>query len=172
MMNKILLLAFAAVVLISCGQPSPETNFDKFGVSFTCPKGWSITEEEDFDGEGYYLSIEKDGFTSSGIVTVTWVNGILDLSDWLDVFKEELKNNIVYKNSDLAFEAAVNNDYNSINSLASKFTATILGVKHQGIIHLFNYGDRTVAVLKQEALEDKAKNKLGFGIIEHSFKVK
>lgn len=102
---KYLLISFLTITILTGCQESPETKFEKNGISFTCPTGWKITEEENLDNQGYYLSIEKDGFNSSGLLTVSWVNDILDLNEWLEALMDGLKNDIIYKNSNLKFES-------------------------------------------------------------------
>lgn len=168
-MRNILFAIFFLSVLFSCTEV-PETKFEKDGISLTCPKGWKITEEENID-EGYYLSIEKAGFGSSGLVTIIWINNRLDLSEWLNIYKDELSNNIVYKNSNLMFGENHKNEFNKVSSVAVEFTASIIGSKHEGIIQAFYGKDKTICVLKQEAIEDKSKNKNGFEMIEQSFKI-
>ncbi len=155
-------------MLTSC-QESPEFKFEKNGVSFTSPSGWAITEEESFEDGSYYLSIEKDGFDSSGIITITWVSDSLSLDDSIEIHKDELKSNIIYKNANLTFEPILNNKFNKISSHSSRFKFKLLGLKHEGILHSFHGGNRTYIILKQEAVEDKIKNKLGFKTIEESF---
>ena len=102
---KYLLISFLTITILTGCQESPETKFEKNGISFTCPTGWKITEEENLDNQGYYLSIEKDGFNSSGLLTVSWVNDSLDLNEWLEALMDGLKNDIIYKNSNLKFES-------------------------------------------------------------------
>ena len=64
---KILLISLSVLFLVaSCQNQSEEKKFKKQGVSFTIPAGWKSVDEEDF-GDGYSLSIEKEGFESSGM---------------------------------------------------------------------------------------------------------
>ena len=77
---KKLTLCFTAVLIFTLSaHHSVAQTFNKQAVSFTIPEGWTLTEEEDFDGKGYYLSIEKDGELSSGLVTISWLNDSADL---------------------------------------------------------------------------------------------
>lgn len=62
------------VEIAGCANQKPRENFFKDGVSFTCPSNWSVTEQEDLDGVGYYLSVEKTGLNASGLLTITWIN--------------------------------------------------------------------------------------------------
>jgi len=43
-----------------------------------CPEGWYISEEEEFEEGAFYLSVEKDGFDSSGIITITRFDDYID----------------------------------------------------------------------------------------------
>lgn len=158
------------VVLISC-QESPETKFEKDGIRFVCPTGWKITEEQSIETGGYYLAIEKDGFNSSGILSVSWINTELDFTEWINIYKDELKDNIIYKNADLTFGKTYPAEFNTMRSTAIDFTANIVGLKHEGTILIFYENGKTFAVLKQQAVEDKVKNEKGFEAIEKSFSV-
>ena len=165
-----IILLFLISSLISCAE-SPKFAFEKNGVSFTSPSGWSIIGEENFEDEGYYLSIEKDGFDSSGIMTISWINDLLDLDEYIKIHIDELKSNIIYKNSNLIFEPILDNEFNRINTRSSSYEFKLLGLKHKGIIHSFYGKNRTYLILKQEALEYTFKNKQGFNIMEESFMI-
>ena len=171
MKTPLILIAFIFLFLTSCSESKP-AKFERDGVSMTSPTGWEITDQENIDDQGYYLSIEKVGFDSSGIVTMTWINGEIDLGEWAYLFQEELVNNIVYRNSNIHFEDAVDNTYNDIDTSSIRFTASILGLDHEGDIHFFYKGDKTFAILIQEAMEDNMTNKPSFDLLEKSFRVK
>lgn len=158
------------VVLISC-QESPERKFEKDGITFVCPKGWKITEEQYIETGGYYLVVEKDGFNASGIVSISWINTEFDFNEWITIYKDELQDNIIYKNSDLTFGKTYPAEFNGVPATAIDFTANIVGLKHQGTILIFYESGKTFAVLKQQAVEDTINNEKGFETIENSFRV-
>lgn len=158
--------------LCSCSNPSPETKFDKGGVSFTCPQGWKIVDETNLDGAGYYMSIEKDGLNSSGLLSVSWVNDSIDLVYYMDIFKDELRNNFIYKNGNLKIQDLFETKFNGIDAIATNFTSTVLGLEHEGVIYCMYGSGKTIGLIKQQALEDSNVNKKGFGILEGSFLVK
>jgi len=168
-MKYILSSLFFFIVLISCND-TPEYKFNNNGVALTSPKGWSIVDEEGFD-TGYYLCIEKDGFNSSGVISFSWVNDSLNIEDYIENYKTEIKNNIVYKNSNLVFEPIIKNKFNNIESYSTKFKFSLLNLDHEGIIHSFIKEGKTYIIFKQEAIEDKNKNRLGFKEIEESFRI-
>lgn len=170
-MKNLLILLLVVFASISC-QETPETKFKKDGVSFIVPKGWEITDEENFYDEGYYLAIEKDGLSSSGLITVTWVNGEFELNEWIEEHKVEIKNSNFGENSDVVFGDTYESKFNSFNALSMSYTFTSFGLKHDGIIHVFHEKEKTFSLLIQEATEDKSKNKGGFEFIEKSFRIK
>jgi len=81
MKKPLILIASIFLFITSCSESKP-AKFERDGVLITSPTGWEITDQESIDDQGYYLSIEKDGFDSSGIVTMTWINGEIDLGEW------------------------------------------------------------------------------------------
>lgn len=169
-MKNLLILLLIILTCISC-QETPEEKFEKNGVSLISPKGWEITDRENLDNQGYYLSIEKDGINSSGIITLSWVNFELEIIEWINVHKDEMRNNFIYKNSNLVFKDIYENKFNQLNTTSIEFTVSILGIKHQGIIHFFHEKGKTFSLLIQEAIEDKKKNRNGFELIEQSFSI-
>ncbi|MDF4204879.1 hypothetical protein PXD56_18060 [Maribacter sp. SA7] len=170
MKTPLLVFASIFIFLTSCSESKP-ANFERDGVVMTSPAGWGITDQENIDDQGYYLSIEKDGFDSSGIITMTWLNGEIDLNEWILIYQDELVNNIIYKNSNLDFTDPSDDHYNDIDTTSIQFTASILGLGHEGVIHFFHKGDKTFALLKQQAVEDNLVNKPGFDLIEESFRI-
>ena len=58
-----------------------------------------------------------------------------------------------------------------MNTTSINFTDSLLGLKHEGIIHIFYEKEKTFSIFIQGAIEDKVKNKDGFKLIERSFKV-
>ena len=166
---KSLIIVFLIVVASGCGTQTPGGNFLRDGVSFAYPSGWSITEQEDLDGAGYYLSVEKSGFDASGLVTLTWINGILDLLEYLEIIQEEYKNQKLLNG--LEFQSVRDNSFNGIQSISCDFKFNTLGVKHSGVIYVFVKGENTYSIIKQGAIEDITKNKIGFELIEGTFKV-
>lgn len=166
-MKMILSLTLMLFALTSCNEPI-ETKFEHDGVSLISPTDWKITDEENFDNEGYYLAIEKEGLNSSGLLTITWLNNEVELNDWRSLIIGELKKSTPFENSDLAFGSSYESKYNGIKSISTDFSVTILNLKHSGVIHVFNKANKTFGVVKQEADEDNSENKKGFELIEKS----
>lgn len=166
--TRIRVLLFCFVLILAGCKEAPETKFEKDGISVTCPKGWEVTGEENLDG-GYYVAIEKVGLNSSGLINLTWIYGEIGLEEWLEMYKEEFRNNIIYKNTNLAFGEPYPGTFNTFDCVTMDFNVSVLGVKHEGFIHVFYGENKTVAVVTQEALEDQSENKEGFETFESSF---
>ncbi len=54
--------------LLACNSNTPGGKFAKDNITFKYPPGWHITKEDDLDGMGYYISLEKAGFDESGLL--------------------------------------------------------------------------------------------------------
>ena len=119
------IIVFSLITFSAYGQ-SQEAQFEKFGVKFTCPEGWKITEEEKVEEKGYYLTVEKDGFDSSGLVTLTWIEDSLDLEEMIDLFQKELKVNIIYQSTDLKFDQIQKTTFNKLPALAADYKFSLM----------------------------------------------
>lgn len=169
-MKNLLLVLLPLSLLFSCSAPpSKEAKFEKSGVSFTCPAGWKITEEDSLDGDGYYLACEKDGLVSSGLFTLTWVNDTVELEEMMKIYQDELKNNVIFKNTNISFSASTDGKYNNYEAIRSTYNLTLLGDKTEGIMYCFYGNGKTIGLVKQQSLEDDSKNKEGFETIETTF---
>lgn len=161
-------MSIAVFLLASCGESS-ERSFSRDGISFICPKGWTITDEDSLDGQGYYLSMEKDGLDASGLLTVSWVRNDIEPEEYLEIYKVMMSNNIIYKNAGVTFGDKFEGSFNGVNSTAIRFNVSFLSVAHEGIIHIFTGGGKTISILRQEASEDADENQPGFASMEKSF---
>ena len=157
------------IIACSCGTDKKGGNFLKDGVSFTYPSGWSITSQSDLANEGFFLTVEKEGFTASASLSLTLIKGKLDASRYLEILKEEYGKQKVF--DDLKFQSVRDNNFNGVEAVSSDYTFNTLGVKHKGIVYVFYKGENTYAVIKQEALKDVSGNKEGFDTIESTFKL-
>ena len=166
-MKKVILILLTLSFLYSC-EETPESTFEKDGVYLLSPKGWSISEQEDL-GPGYYLAIEKDGFSSSGIMIVMWFEGVLNRTDLINNFMDELRNQWML--SDISSRAIINNKFNSISSLSLQYQGNVFGMLHEGVSHSFHINGKTFYIAKQGAVEDRDINEKGFDLIEKSFRV-
>ncbi len=171
-MKKLLFLLGVCLTLAGCSpSPSPETHFSRDGITFTCPNGWQIKDEENLDGLGYSLSVEKDGFSSSGLIMVNWINIPMDEEMYMETYREELGNNVIYKNAGMAFTDNVPGEYAGHPTLTCTYTASIMGVDHRGTLHILTTEDKTITLCIQEATEDIEKNAVGFEKVETTFKI-
>lgn len=170
-MKSLLFIGLLALLMASCKENKPEQIFSDDGVSFTYPGNWIISEQEVFENGVHYMAIEKDGFSSSGIVSLSWSNDSLDLMNWLNLIESSMLEETVYQNSGIKFVGPIVMEYNKNSTISKTFTMSVLTVKHQGVIHIFHVNGKTISVFRQEAIEDIEKNREGFELIEKSFDV-
>lgn len=156
-------------VLVSCHR-SPESKFERDGISVICPAGWKMKPEE-IDKSGFHLVMEKEGIDASGLIAITWVSGEVELNEWMSIYKNELQDNIVYKNSNLSFGNPVESKFAGIKTTAVTYTLSLLGHEFEGSIYFFHARRKSFAILKQQASKDKIKNDNEFQLIERSFKI-
>lgn len=167
-MKAYLLIVFISFSIFSCKEKQPQA-FNKDGVSFICPEDWKITDEENFDDLGYYVSIEKNGVDASGLAIFVWIKDSLDLDEHIIENQIALNEDEVYKNTNLTFEPLKHNTYNGRPSRSSHYTFNTMGIKHQGTMQAFYGANRTYYVLQQGAFEDLKENNTGFVTLETSF---
>src|SRR6218665_586737 len=117
------LLAVLFFFISSCGSPKKDWKFTKADVSFTGPGDWKITDKDNLDGAGYYVSIEKTGLESSGLYVLTWVNQILDSQEYLEELQDGFESRKELEN--VVFETVRNTDYNGIPAISSNFSFTL-----------------------------------------------
>jgi hypothetical protein len=165
--SMLVLLLFVAV---SCKE-SPQKQYAKDGVSFTCPKGWKIDKYRKMENGAHLLTIVKGGFSSSGLININWINSEVEPGAWLDAYQKELRKNVIYKNSNLKFGPKHSGQFSYFQTNAIDFEVKLLGIKYYGIIQEFVTKNKSFAILKQQALKDTAENRPGFKTIEASFAV-
>jgi hypothetical protein len=165
-MKRLLLLV--PVLMLLSFAPVEGGRFDKSGVSFNVPEGWKITEEEDLEGKGYYLSCEKEGANSSGLVTVSWVNDITDLTETAGQYAAAVKENFILKKAEPKLKPVASTSFNGMTAASIDYTLVMETVPHEGHIYCFHGKGKTITVMVQEAVEDKAVNKAGIQEITRS----
>jgi hypothetical protein len=156
------------VICFSCAEQK-STNVDVYGVSFTCPSGWKVSETEDY-GTAKYISIEKKGVNSSGLVTMSFTEEDYELEEYLQLFQESFLEQKVLKN--LVFQKANEANYGKYKGIVSNFTFETMSIKHVGKMCIFQKNGITMCLVNQEAVEDHKQNLLGFETIEESFNIK
>lgn len=165
----ILTLLFFTGVLHS--EETKVNTFSEDGVSFNYPSDWEITEEENLNDIGYYLALEKKGYDSSGMVILLWFIGEDDLQESLNIYKESLQEQLVLKLGGIKFTEHYDNQFSGINTIATDYSFSTLGVKHQGSLQAFIKNNKTFTVVMQQAIAEKSENSPGFTMFEQSFKV-
>jgi hypothetical protein len=144
--------------------------FENNVFSFNFSDDWKITDTEKIEEGVYYMAVEKNGFDSSGLMTIVSFEELIDLDESIILNIEELQSNVVLRN--FKFEPIKNDQFNGIASRSARFVFNTLGIKHEGFVCAFSSDNNSVVIIKQEALEDKKINQEGFETIEKSFEIK
>ena len=152
------------IICFSCAEQK-STHVDIYGVSFHCPSGWKVTETEDY-GSAKFLSIEKKGFTSSGLVTMNFTEEDFELDEYLQLMQESFLDQQVFKN--LVFQQTMETYYGKYKGIVSSFTMDVISIKHTGKMYVFHENGITMALVQQEAIEDHKENLQGFETIQES----
>jgi len=148
-------------IFVSC-QNTPESKYRDHQVAFTVAESWTVTEEEDLGEGAYYISIEKEGITSSGLIALTWLSDSIELDLWLDQYKIGFREQKEFRNSGLEFSSYKEVKYNNHEARSFSYTASVMDVDISGIIVAFHHNGRTYSILNQGADEDEEKNRQGF----------
>ena len=152
------------VICFSCAEQK-DTHVDIYGISLICPSGWKVVETEDYES-AWYISIEKKGFSSSGMVLIFFTEEDYDLDEYLQLFQESFIDQKVLKN--LVFQKANEACYGQYKGIVSAYTFVTLSVKHEGKMYVFHENGITMCIVHQGAVEDRGENLRGFETIRES----
>jgi hypothetical protein len=158
--------ATLALLMTSCW---PGQTYDKNGISFDYPGGWSITDDEFTNNRGY-LSLKKEGSDPAATITFGWMVSDANIgADMMihNIFKEMQATETF---TEFESEPAVDVPYGEYPARAVAYTATIDGVACVGNIWVFSAEGRVVNVALREGA-DKA-NIAEFKKIKDSFTLK
>jgi len=170
-MKKFIIAVLFCITVIPASQATAG-EFKMAGIVFSFPDDWSITGQQDLDGEGYYLSCEKDGENSSGLVSVAWVNDTRELEATIGEYKQGLVNSFGEQGFEADFSEIVKTTYRDFGAVKITYTLSIFGTDHTGALYTFHACGKTVTVLTQGAVEDAKANANGFNTVWETFKCK
>jgi len=157
-------LIVIAVLFIGCVGEGPQIGSSS-GVTYTCPEGWSITDELDYGGAGYYSACEKDGENSTGVFVLSWFGVEQVLDDSLSNMQDTLKEGYNVEGIDIEFTETEKAFFDGHEALISGYALSVEGVRHQGKIIAFNCNEKSVVILSQEAARDHDEYLADFEII-------
>ncbi len=140
---------------------------DRDSYTFSHPGDWEVTEEELVEEGAYYMSIEKKGFESSGLMTITAFDYDIDLDALVNLNLEELQSNKLFRN--FTASQITEDTFNTVTAKSATYHFRIIGMDHEGEIIVFQHQGKTYSILKQGANEDEKDNEEGFAMIEGSF---
>lgn len=149
-----------------------EKRFIKDGLSFNYPNSWIISEEEDLNGMGYYVAVEKKGVDESGLFIVVWANQEVPVKDEIIETQNSYRLHKDFQN--VKFEPIIGtslNEYEPYTFSCNGYFTYLNELKHKIVINVFHSKGKTFRVIQQEAMEDSSKNEKDFNTIISSLKV-
>lgn len=165
MNHKLLPLLFLfALVIASCGG-SPEETYSNHGIAFTKPAGWKITDEE-YTPEANTLFVEKEGFTSTGLVLLQWYPEPVDPELMVEVYVESLS--AAEETTNFERTEAESVQINGQRGASIRFSFRANGMPCSGKCYCYPCGSSTMLISIQGADEDKDANDPGFKTVEKS----
>lgn len=169
-------------------EASHENDFlyEKHGIQFSIPEDWSHSEKP-IPGAGIYLTCEKNDGTvaaehaghqhetdtlndESGQFIVSIIFGHIPLSEYMSMMRQQMKDNLMYRNTEISFSEVKEQDFNGAASLSAHFKHQSGGLDYRGELHTFYCGENTIYLFIQEALEDQDRNKKGLSRMAKTFK--
>jgi len=146
-------LIVIAVLFIGCMGEEPQIDTSS-GVTYTCPEGWSITDELDYGGVGHYSACEKDGENSSGVFVLSWFGVEQELSESLGDMRSTIEGGYDDEGMDIEVSEPEDAFFNGYEALVSDYSLSLGEIDFQGKIIAFNCNEKSAVILSQEAAKD------------------
>lgn len=162
---------FCLLLLVgSCDTHKKDWKFSKDAVSFTGSGDWYINKANKLaGGNGYYVSVRKSGWGSSGLFIITWINVEADKVLYMSNMEKNFKSKKIL--NDVVFDPIVEEEFAGNKGISSTFRLSSIGVKHQGKIYIFSKDGKTYCVTMQEALKDINENEEGYSLINSTIRI-
>lgn len=172
MMKMLRGITLAVILLLSAsctGEKKKDTPFEKYGISFVCPAGWSVTDAMDAQ-EAVYVAVEDDGEITGGVVTFTLFFERLDLGECLEFmngyFDDAQEEFTMFEIGDV--EDGV---YNRFPAKVQEYMFGFDGMNAKGRFVAFNAGEYTVCILEQNYMDNYEGGRHAFEKLENTFAV-
>ncbi len=146
-------LIVITVLFIGCMGEEPRVESPS-GVTYTCPDGWSITDEVDYGAVGHYSACEKDGENSSGVFVLSWFGVEQEISDSLGDMRDTLEEGYGEEGMNIEVSEPEDAFFMGYEALVSDYSLSIEGIDFNGRIIAFNCNEKSVVILSQEAAKN------------------
>ena len=164
-MKKIIILTalIASVLFAAC--TGGEKQFNKYGIAFTCPAEWKVTEAE--KNENFVrVTIEKTGESSSGILSVAIsTNDFRAHPNLVASYCEHLED---YDFLNITTQEMPETMYGGYLMSCTSYRATLQELSLRGTIYSITVNEQTILLVEQENIEDIAVNEAGFARIKET----
>ncbi|MDR2912272.1 MAG: hypothetical protein LBV38_03080 [Alistipes sp.] len=160
------LTAFAAIAILFAACTSTHT-YDKNGVAFSYPGGWSITAD-DFGNSLGYVKLEKGATTA----TIGWLKTGSDIG--AEMMLQNALADIQTQGafSDFTAEPVEKVSYGTYPAIAATYNGTAGGAPRTGTIWVFKAEGYVVNVDVEGSAAARVADEREFKVIEESFILK
>ncbi|MDA9773677.1 hypothetical protein N9B82_01860 [Saprospiraceae bacterium] len=159
---KFALLSFLSMfILTNACFDYPAQEFERQGISFTCPSGWKLTDLMEFGPMGGQVTAEKAGYGASGLVIISWFNFDIDPDSSIEGLEEGLSTGLLRLRK-CKFSEIEDYQLGGFPARRKTYNGQLLGQKIVGELIGFSEKERTITIAIQENVEDIDENRLGF----------
>lgn len=130
------------------------------GVSFTVSPEWTIIYDKQIAKDAYYFSMETNSKTSTGLVTVAWLDYYMDLTMTLNTHKKHIAENKSNRSGDVLFSEERESTLNGHKSMECHYKVISKDGQVYGKIVVFNIGIKTITLFYETQQDDKDVNDL------------
>lgn len=168
-MKFILPLLISWFCLLSIESQCQERQFTHDGISFEILPGWRIIAEEKIDDTGYYFSAESTEEASTGMITVTWIDKLIEPDVALENMQTNMKGAGVYDQSGIQFTGFDPTMVSNYHAIHSRYVTLVENKRIEGSMYTFNCDNKTVTFIFQTGTNDQQDNQKAFDFLLKTF---
>ncbi len=146
-----------------------ETSFNRDGISFSIAKDWSIISNDSVGINAYYVSAERSGARSTGLLTVTWLNEVKSPLETIRMHQKTMKASNIYRNPGIEFTSVIPDKFAGYKCQSCLYTTIVKEQKLDGVIYCFTSAQKTITIFFQTGHGDIKINQKAFSLLKSTF---
>lgn len=171
-MKKLRLFTLLFITIGFASNAQAQTKYEKYGISFTVPAGWKISDEE--KGEGVFTFLcEKKG-NDAPSVSFIYIDGPTNLDDMLQSTMADYDNETMAQGMALNWQTPTSGKIGtgSYVTRQASFSADDGREVENGSIYAFSLCGKTALVVFTDSEKGHEENVAAFDTIKNSFTCK
>ena len=169
-MKRLFVMLLVIAVFVCCSGKKIGGEFSGFGISFSYPSDWEMSEHKNYDhGINFVLfSGEKSG--KNAVYTVTWTQAA-DIPDFLfaDIRLKNISENTAYES--FSTDDIARPSYSEYKGVGISYQGIMNGEEYKGEIYAFTTHGTAVCVTKQYAASKASEVAEDYQLFEDTFKL-